>query len=105
MKSKPPVYPPSPLIETHIDPPDSYKIESLKYSPTYAKYAEKYKKSEDQKANKVAKEIAAEKKKKKMDFLLDLVKALIIAVATLSIEHFMDIVRFFQDFLSGFSQG
>ena len=74
-------------------------------NPHRAKYTEKYHRLKDEQAKNMAEKITAEQKKKKMDFLLDLVKALIIAVATLVIEHFVDIVHFFLDLLSGFSQG
>lgn len=46
----------------------------------------------------MAQKIADEKRKKRSDFLLELAKALIIAVATLAIEHFVDIVRLVQGF-------
>lgn len=104
MKSKPPFVPPNPLDKMDIDQSGIPDIESIKSSNLYAKYAEKYKRLEDQKAKEMADKIADEKRKKRSDFLLDLFKALIIAVATLAIEHFMDIVRFFRDLLSGFSQ-
>lgn len=61
------------------------------------KYREKYRKLEEQQAQKMAKEIADEKRKKRSEFFLDIFKAIIVAVATLGIEHFMDIVRFIQN--------
>lgn len=45
----------------------------------------------------MAKKIADEKHKKCSEFFLDIFKAIIVAVATLGIEHFMDIVRFIQN--------
>lgn len=65
-------------------------------SPKAQKYIEKYRKLEEQRAQKVAEKVTEEKRKKHSDFLLELVKAIIIAVATLAIEHFMDIVRIVQ---------
>lgn len=68
-------------------------------SPKVQKYKEKYRLREKEAAKKMAQKEADEKRKKRSDFLLDLFKALIIAVATLTIEHFMDIVRLVQGLL------
>lgn len=66
----------------------------LSNNPKVTKYTDKYRRSEEQAAKEMAEKITAEKNTKKSEFLLDLIKALIIAIATLAIEHFMDIVRF-----------
>ena len=59
----------------------------------------KYELLKEQEANEMAQKIAEEKHKKRSYFFLDLFKALIIAVITLVIEHFMDIVRLIKSLL------
>lgn len=80
-----------------IKKPDKVDLSKLDLNSQKArKYKEKYQLREKQTAQKMAQKIADEKRKKRSDFLLDLFKALVIAVATLAIEHFMDIVRLIQ---------
>ncbi|WP_312281172.1 hypothetical protein [Oscillibacter sp.] len=68
-------------------------------NPRVAKYTEKYRSWEDQKAKEVSEESANEKRVKRANFLLDLLKAFIGGVSVLIVEHFTDIVRFFQSLL------
>ncbi len=64
--------------------------------PRIQKYTEKYRSLKEQEADKMAEKIAKEKHKKRIDFLVELVKAAIVALLTLAVEHFADIVAFFQ---------
>lgn len=86
--------PPPPTGKKPTEGIDFSKIDPN--SPKVQKYKEKYRLREKEAAKKMAQKVADEKRKKRSDFLLDLFKALIIAVATLAIEHFMDIVRLVQ---------
>lgn len=93
--------PPMPHIDLRDIPDDISKIDpnSLK-SKRGREILKKYEDLKKQKAEDVAKKKAEEKRKKRSDFLLDLFKALIVAVVTLVIEHFVDIIRFFMALLS-----
>lgn len=88
MKFVPPMqFPPKPdFDETKINPD----------SPHVEKYTRKYKGLKEKAAKEMAEKVAKEKHKKRVDFLVELIKAAIIALFTLAIEHFGDIVRFFQ---------
>lgn len=78
-----------------------FNAESIKKkdwdNPRIEKYTKKYKGLKEKAAKEMAEKVAKEKRKKRVDFLIELIKAAIIALFTLSIEHFGDIVRFFQN--------
>lgn len=88
---------PSPFLKTpKID--KDLKKEVNPDNPKIKKYTEKYYLREKQAAEKMSKKIAEEKRKKRSDFLFEIAKAVIVSVTTLAVEHFFDIVRFFQQF-------
>lgn len=69
---------------------------ALASSANVRKYTDKYTSSKEKIAEEMAKQKAADKRKKRIDFLVELVKAAIIALLTLTIEHIGDIVSFVQ---------
>ena len=83
----------------NIDPEE---IKSASSSKKVDKYVKKYEELEKNAAQEVAEKVAYNKHKKRMDFLLELVKALIIAVVTLAIEHIIDIIEFIKCIISSF---
>jgi len=77
------------------DIPDTSNIDlkEMEENPKIAKYLERIRRLEKQQAEEMARKVADEKCRKRRDFLLQLVQALIVAAATLLIEHIPDIVR------------
>lgn len=65
-------------------------------NPRIEKYTKKYKGLKEKAAKEMSEKVAKEKHKKRVDFLIELIKAAIIALFTLAVEHFGDIVRFFK---------
>lgn len=94
--------PPPPIDKKTAENIDSSKLDPN--SPKVQKYKEKYQLREKQAAQKMAQKVADEKRKKRSDFLLELIKAIIISSATLIIEHSPEIIRFIGNLLSSSPQ-
>ena len=89
MRFVPPMqFPPKPdFDETKINPD----------SPHIEKYTRKYKGLKEKAAKEMSEKVAKEKRKKRIDFFVELLKAAIIALFTLAVEHFDSIIAFFQN--------
>ena len=97
--SKKPFTPPTPspnMPKVDVDALKNVNVDN----PHIKKYLEKYRASKEDASKKVAEEIAKEKRIKRTDFLVELLKAAIIALFTLAIEHIMDIIGFVQNTFS-----
>lgn len=66
-------------------------------NPHTGKYTKKYKDLKEQAAKEMSEKVAKEKRKKRIDFFVELLKAAIIALFTLAVEHFDSIISFFQN--------
>ena len=81
---------------------DPLTLKDLAINPRVQKYTKKYKLSKEQDSQKMANEIADKKNAKRREFLLDLIKAIIVALTTLFIEHIADIVKFIHGILQSY---
>lgn len=90
MKSK--SFSPPPLDLPELPDASNIDLKEMEENPKIAKYLERIRRLEKQQAEEMARKIADEKRRKRRDFLLQLVQALIVAAATLLIEHIPDIV-------------